>query len=74
MVGGCETGGITAWNQTTGIVKNCYVSGSITTLSNNSGLIGGYGYTGTVYQGNVVLSGSMWLWVTKGFLWPIPFG
>ncbi|MBS6366408.1 MAG: glycoside hydrolase family 97 N-terminal domain-containing protein [Clostridiales bacterium] len=58
VVGGCETGGITAWNQTTGIVKNCYVSGSITTLSNNSGLIGGYGYTGTVYQGNVVLSGS----------------
>lgn len=58
VTGHCETGGIAAWNQNTGVVKNCYVSGSVTTETNNSGCIGGYGYTGTRYEGNVVLSGS----------------
>ncbi|MBD9197919.1 MAG: hypothetical protein EGQ09_12845, partial [Clostridiales bacterium] len=56
--GRCETGGIAAWNDSTGTVKNCYVSADITTQTNNCGIIGGYGYKGTVYQGNVVLSGS----------------
>ena len=56
--GRCETGGIAAWNDKTGTVKNCYVSADITTQSNNCGIIGGYGYVGTVYQGNVVFSGS----------------
>lgn len=58
VTGRCETGGIAAWNQNTGKVLNCYVQGDITTETNNSGIIGGYGYTGTVYQGNVVMSGS----------------
>ena len=58
VTGRCESGGITAWNQNTGRVINCYVQGNIATQTNNSGIIGGYGYTGTVYQGNVVLSGS----------------
>ena len=56
--GCCETGGIAAWNDSTGTVKNCYVSADITTQTNNCGIIGGYGYKGTVYQGNVILSGS----------------
>ena len=58
VTGHCETGGIAAWNQATGVVENCYVSGSFTTETNNSGCIGGYGYTNTRYEGNVVLSGS----------------
>lgn len=58
VTGRCESGGITAWCQNTAKVLNCYVEGDIATQTNNSGIIGGYGYTGTVYQGNVVLSGS----------------
>ena len=53
-----ESGGIVAWNQNSGVVKNCWVQAQVTSTTNNSGLIGGYGYTGTVYQGNVVMSGS----------------
>ena len=53
-----EAGGIAAWCDKTGTVKNCCVSANITTLVNNCGIIGGYGYEGTVYEGNVALSGS----------------
>ena len=58
VTGRCETGGITAWNENDAKVVNCYVQGNMVTQTNNSGIIGGYGYTGTVYQGNVVMSGS----------------
>lgn len=55
-----ETGGLVAWNNATGTVTDNYVTG-VTAICDvqNGGVLSGYGYQGTVFTGNVVLSGSI---------------
>lgn len=58
--GNWESGGLVAWNSATGQVNDSYVSGvKVTCDVQNAGLLSAYGYAGTRFTGNVVISGSL---------------
>lgn len=60
VVSDWETGAIVGWNQTTGVVKNTYVVGAkVTAVVSNGGVLSGYGYAGTKFTGNVIISGAL---------------
>ncbi|HEY0280823.1 MAG TPA: Ig-like domain repeat protein, partial [Solirubrobacterales bacterium] len=66
IVSNYESGALVAWNSTNAVVKDSYVAGAnVTDVTNNSGILGGYGWgvtngkAATLYEGDVVYSGSL---------------